>query len=118
MRVIVDEDLASKTFLGALRRRLGDDAVAVLEKGLSDAEVWQTAQRERRAIVTQNAKDFAPMAAADETHGGLLLVSRHADRAKDLTTTAVVDRLAMVAQTYDELTGLVLVVNAFEPLAG
>lgn len=114
MRVIVDEDLASRSFVRALRSRLGEDAVATLERGLSDAEVWETAQRDRRAILTQNAKDFAPLAAGVE-HAGLLPVSRHADRAKDLTATRIVDRIARIASLYDDLTGLVLVVNGFDP---
>jgi hypothetical protein len=117
LRLIVDEDLASRSFVRALRSRLGEDAVATFERGLSDAEIWETAQRHRRAIVTQNAKDFAPMAAGAD-HAGLLLVSRHADRAKDLTATEIVDRVARIASLHEDLTGFVLVVNGFDPLPG
>lgn len=80
MKVIVDEDLASKTFLKALRSRFGEGAVAVLDKGLSDSDVWEVAQLDRRTILTQNAKDFGPLAETTSERAGLLLVSRHADR--------------------------------------
>jgi predicted nuclease of predicted toxin-antitoxin system len=63
LKLIVDEDLASRSLVEALRSRLADDAVLLLQRGLSDSEVWQLAQRERRAILTQNARDFAPIAA-------------------------------------------------------
>ena len=67
-------------------------------------------------VVTQNARVFAPMAAGTPGHAGLLLVNRHGDRAKDLTVSQIADRLVMIASLYADLTGFVLVVNAFDPL--
>ncbi len=114
MKLIIDEDLASRSLISALRGHLGAHAVAVVARGLSDADVWETAQRDGRSVLTQNAKDFVPIAANAPGHAGLLLISRHADRAKDLTIAGIADRVATIAATYDNLTELVLVVNAFE----
>ena len=115
MKLIIDEDLASRSLIASLGARLGDEAVHVLGKGSSDTDLWETAQSEGRAILTQNAKDFVPMAEATLGHAGLLLVSRHADRAKDLTIAQITDRVATIAGIYENLVDLMLVVNAFGP---
>jgi hypothetical protein len=113
LRVIVDEDLASHRLVGALEDLLGAGHVVTLEKGLSDTALWHEAQRDHLAVLTQNAKDFVPLAEAFEHHGGLLLVTRHSDRAKDLTVSGIVERIASVAELYVDLTDMVLVVNGF-----
>ena len=61
-------------------RRLGYDVVAVKERpelvGLADADLLRAAAADRRAIVTENVKDFAALhktgTASGQPHAGLL----------------------------------------------
>lgn len=63
-------------------RRRGHDVEAVVEvadlRGQSDAEVFGAALAARRAVVTENARDFVPLAAeyaqAGRPHFGLILL--------------------------------------------
>jgi predicted nuclease of predicted toxin-antitoxin system len=81
VRLLLDEHY-SPEIARQLRTR-GHDAVAVAERadlvGLADDELFRRMARERRAIVTNNVKDFVPLAtrAALEAgeHYGLLLTS-------------------------------------------
>ena len=66
----------------AAARREGIDAVAVQEFdelcGLGDVDLFTIAQLDRRVLVTENARDFAPIEAAwpaDASHYGLVLTS-------------------------------------------
>lgn len=80
MRLLLDEMYPADIAEG-LRAR-GHDAVAVVERpelrGVSDSDVFAVAQRERRAVVTENVVDFVPIAnhrdARRESHHGLVLV--------------------------------------------
>jgi predicted nuclease of predicted toxin-antitoxin system len=81
VRLLLDEH-CSPEIARQLRAR-GHDAVAVAERadlvGLADDELLRRMTRERRAIVTNNVKDFVPLTtrAALEAgeHYGLLLTS-------------------------------------------
>lgn len=80
MKLLVDE-MYPPVIAEQLRSR-GHDVDAVTARrdlrSLSDADVFAAAQRERRAVVTENIGDFSTIAdAADErghAHHGLILV--------------------------------------------
>jgi predicted nuclease of predicted toxin-antitoxin system len=81
VRLLLDEHY-SPEIARQLRGR-GHDAVAVAERadliGLADDELLRRMAREGRAILTNNVKDFVPLATratlAGGTHFGLLLTS-------------------------------------------
>ena len=90
MRLLLDEHY-SPEIARQLRGR-GDDVVAVAERadlvGLADEELLRRMAGERRAIVTNNVKDFVPLAtraalAAGEHHGLLLTSDRTMPRRLD-----------------------------------
>ncbi len=78
MKLLLDE-MHAPAVAEALRSR-GIDAIAVTERddlrGLSDADLLQTATSEGRAVVTENIKDFAVLdrqiSAVGEKHSGLV----------------------------------------------
>ena len=80
MRALLDECL-SPLIAAALRER-GHDVVAVVERadlaGGSDRSIVEVAAAEQRAVITNNVKDFRPLAAErlarGRTHGGLILL--------------------------------------------
>ncbi len=88
MKALIDEQL-SHTIASSLREQ-GFDAVAVTERrelvGLSDEDVMRVARAEGRAVVTNNVKDFRPIATAavlDGTgHPGLVLLPATRSRTK------------------------------------
>jgi predicted nuclease of predicted toxin-antitoxin system len=81
VRLLLDEHY-SPEIARQLRAR-GHDVVAVAERpdllGLGDDELLARMTEERRAIMTNNVKDFMPLAnraaAASDHHFGLLLTS-------------------------------------------
>ena len=90
MRLLLDE-LYPPAIADQLRMR-GHDVIAVTEhselRSVPDAAVFAAAQRERRAVVTENVADFIPLANVTdqrgEPHYGLVLVdpSRYPRRAR------------------------------------
>ena len=64
----------------ALRERHRVDAVSVRERpdlaGHPDVEVFSSAQAEGRAVVTENVRDFRPLARAWEAEGKIRLANR------------------------------------------
>jgi hypothetical protein len=76
------DEMWSPSIASELRRR-GHDVVAVAERddlrGKPDEDVFIAAQRERRAIVTENVADYRPLIlsslASGSTHSGLILTS-------------------------------------------
>ncbi|MGH3319570.1 MAG: DUF5615 family PIN-like protein [Streptosporangiaceae bacterium] len=80
MRTLLDEQLSPQ--IAVLSRQAGCDVVAVVERddllGRSDRVVLEVASSEGRAVVTNNIKDFRPLAAErlarGRTHGGLILL--------------------------------------------
>jgi hypothetical protein len=81
LRILLDE-MWSAEIAVQLRRR-GHDVVAITERpelrGQPDAVIFATAQREGRAIVTENVIDFRPQAAIElqfgRSHAGLIFTS-------------------------------------------
>ncbi len=80
MKALLDEQLSRHI---ALRlRQAGYDVVAVAERhdlvGSSDTVLLDTASSEARAVITNNVKDFRPLAAErlaqGRTHPGLILL--------------------------------------------
>ncbi len=80
MKALLDEQLSPE--IAVLLRQAGCDVVAVAERddliGSSDRVVLNVASSEDRAVITNNIKDFRPLAAEllaqGLTHAGLILV--------------------------------------------
>jgi hypothetical protein len=80
VRAILDEQLSPQ--IARLLRKAGYDVDAVAERddlvGRSDRVVLEAACREGRAVVTNNIKDFRPLAAEflaqGRAHSGLVLL--------------------------------------------
>lgn len=80
MRALLDEQLSPE--IAVLSRRAGCDVVAVAERndlvGSSDRVILDVASSEDRAVITNNLKDFRPLAAErlaqGQAHGGLILL--------------------------------------------
>ena len=80
MRALLDEQLSPQ--IGVVLRAAGYDVLAVADRqdilGCSDRIVFETASREVRALVTNNIKDFRPLAAewlaTGRIHPGLILL--------------------------------------------
>jgi Domain of unknown function (DUF5615) len=93
VRVLLDEQLSGQ--IARLLRERGLDAHAVVERPdllqASDREVMDAARREDRAVVTNNIKDFRPLAAdrlADgRGHAGLILLPARRSRTRGATGT-------------------------------
>lgn len=80
MRALLDEQLSPQ--IAELLRQAGHDVLAVAERadlaGSSDRTVFEVAAGEQRAVITNNIKDFRPLAAEwlaqGRVHGGLILL--------------------------------------------
>jgi len=80
LRALLDEQLSPQ--IAALLRHAGYDVLAVADRddlvGCSDRVALEVAGSEGRALVTNNIKDFRPLAAewlaAGRTHPGLILL--------------------------------------------
>ena len=80
MRALLDEQLSPQ--IAARLRDKGHDVQAVAERadlvGSTDRELLEVAAQEGRALVTNNVKDFRPLAAQwlaqGRIHAGLILV--------------------------------------------
>lgn len=80
MKALLDEQLSPQ--IAELLRHAGHDVVAVIERddlaGRSDRVVFEVAAGEQRAVITNNIKDFRPLAAEwlaqGSTHPGLILL--------------------------------------------
>jgi hypothetical protein len=95
VRALLDEQLSPQ--IAALLRQRGHDVVAVRERddlvGRSDRIILDVAAAESRAVITNNIKDFRPLAAErlarGQSHGGLILLP-----SKRTRTRAAVEPLA------------------------
>jgi predicted nuclease of predicted toxin-antitoxin system len=80
VKAILDEQLSPQ--IAVLLRQAGYDAVAVADRadlvGRSDRFIFEVACSEGRAVVTNNIKDFRPLAAEwlaqGRAHAGLILL--------------------------------------------
>lgn len=101
MRALLDEQLSRE--IAVLLRQAGCDVVAVAERndliGSSDRAVLDVAIGEDRAVITNNTKDFRPLAAErlsqGLTHAGLVLVpsSRTRTRSAVATLAAAIEQI-------------------------
>lgn len=100
MKALLDEQLSPQ--IAALLRERGYDVVAVADRadltGATDKIILDVAASEGRVVITNNIKDFRPLAAARlaraQSHGGLILLP--SSRAR---TRAAVARLTDAIET-------------------
>jgi predicted nuclease of predicted toxin-antitoxin system len=107
VKALLDEQLSPQ--VAALLREAGYDVAAVAERhdliASSDAIVLEVATNEGRAVVTNNIKDFRPLAATrlahGQTHAGLILVPSTRTRTRS-TTTALAAAIEKVLHDHPE----------------
>ena len=111
MKVILDEQLSPH--IATLLRKAGFDVEAVADRedlvGRSDRFILEVACREGRAVVTNNIKDFRPLAAEWLAHGrvhaGLIMLPSTRTRTRN-TIAAVAGAIENVLRDHpDGLTG-------------
>jgi predicted nuclease of predicted toxin-antitoxin system len=98
VKALLDEQLSPR--IAELLREAGYDVVAVAERveliGSADAVLLEIATSEGRAVITNNVKDFRPLAAEflarGRAHGGLIL-SRVRTREAVVPLAAAIERL-------------------------
>lgn len=91
MRTLLDEQLSG--LIARLLRERGLDVEAVVERSdlvqAPDEEVLDVAAHEGRAVVSNNVKDFRPLAAERVTdgrgHAGLILLPASRSRSREAT---------------------------------
>lgn len=89
MKALLDEQLSPQ--VAELLRKAGYDVEAVLDRddlvGRSDRVVFEVACSEGRAVITNNIKDFRPLAAEflaqGRIHAGLILLPSSRTRSRD-----------------------------------
>jgi hypothetical protein len=107
VKVLLDVHFSHRIAQTLRKRAL--DVEAVSERpGLAEApdqEVMEAAQREERAVVTNNMKDFRPIAAerlADgRGHAGLMLLPANRSRRRD-ATGVIADAIETVMRAHPE----------------
>jgi hypothetical protein len=101
VRALLDEQLSPQ--IAAQLRQMGYDVEAVAERadlvGCSDRSILELASAESRAVVTNNIKDFRPLAAEwlaqGRVHAGLILLPSTRTRTR-ASITALADRISTV----------------------
>jgi predicted nuclease of predicted toxin-antitoxin system len=96
MTALLDEQLSAQ--IAELLRKAGYDVEAVLDRndliGRSDRVIFETACSEGRAVITNNIKDFRPLAAEflaqGRIHAGLILLPSARTRSRDAIAAIVV----------------------------
>lgn len=107
MKLLLDEQLSPR--IAQVLRERGLDAVAVGERDdlpqASDREIMEAAAREQRAVVTNNVKDFRPIAAERLTtgrgHAGLILLPARRSRSRH-ATGLLADAIEAVARSHPD----------------
>jgi len=107
VKALLDEQLSPQ--IAALLRQAGLDVEAVADRpdliGRSDVLIFQVACSEGRAVVTNNIKDFRPLAAQwlaqGRIHAGLILLPSSRTRTRD-AITMLADRIASVMRDNPE----------------
>jgi hypothetical protein len=101
VKALVDEQLSPQ--IAMLLRQAGYDLDAVAERaglaGRSDLFVFEAACNESRAVITNNIKDFRPLAAQwlaqGRVHAGLILLPSSRTRTR-ASAPALADRIASI----------------------
>jgi predicted nuclease of predicted toxin-antitoxin system len=96
VKALLDEQLSPQ--IAAVLRERGHDVIAVADRpepiGATDRTILDTAAAEHRAVITNNIKDFRPLAAEriarGQSHSGLILLPSTHTR-----TRAAADPLAV-----------------------
>lgn len=107
MRGLLDEQLSSR--IAVLLRQAGYDVEAVADRpdllGRSDRAIFEAACNEGRAVITNNIKDFRPLAAEwlarGRVHAGLILLPSSRTRTRD-AVSALADRILEVLRDNPE----------------
>ena len=107
MRVLLDEQLSGR--IAQLLRERGLDVEAVVERSdllqAPDHDVIAVAARERRAVVSNNIKDFRPLAAERVSdgrgHAGLILLPAGRSRSRE-ATGALADAIEAVMRAHPD----------------
>jgi predicted nuclease of predicted toxin-antitoxin system len=113
VRLLLDENTSSRSFLAQLRRA-GHDVDTTLERlgpGTSDTTIAALAVSDRRVLVTRDCQDFLALYAQFAEHPGLLLIYGFVGKAT--RASALVAAIANVAKTYPLPDNLVLALNDF-----
>jgi predicted nuclease of predicted toxin-antitoxin system len=111
VRAILDEQLSPQ--IAALLRKAGYDVDAVADRedlvARGDRTILEVACREGRAVVTNNIKDFRPLAAEwlaqGKVHAGLILLPSTRTRSRDAIAAVATAIEAMLRDHPDGLTG-------------
>jgi len=111
VKALLDEQLSP--LIAQLLRERGLDVVAAAERSdlveASDQVICETATREQRAVVTNDIKDFRPIAAERLTdgrgHAGLILLPASRSRSRDATGALVGDIEALMRAHPDGIPG-------------
>ena len=93
MKALLDEQLSPR--IAELLRDRGHDVKAVVDRrdlaGRSDRMILEVAAAEERAVITNNVKDFRPLAAErlarGESHAGLILLPSTRTRTRGAVET-------------------------------
>jgi len=101
VKALVDEQLSPQ--IAALLRQAGLDVEAVADRpdltGRSDMHIFEVACSEDRAVITNNIKDFRPLAAQwlaqGRVHAGLILLPSSRTRTR-AAITMLADRIASI----------------------
>ncbi|HEY7961513.1 MAG TPA: DUF5615 family PIN-like protein [Solirubrobacteraceae bacterium] len=107
MKALLDEQLSGQ--IARLLRERGLDTQAVVERPdlvqAPDSQIMDVALREQRAVVTNNIRDFRPLAAerlADgRGHAGLILLPSRRSRSRD-ATGALADAIEAVMRAHPD----------------
>lgn len=111
MKALLDEQLSPE--IAERLRTLGHDVVAVIERpdlsGRSDEHILQAAADEGRAVITNNVKDFRPIAARllalGSGHGGLILLPSARSRNRGATRAIAVGIATILEAHPDGIAG-------------
>jgi predicted nuclease of predicted toxin-antitoxin system len=107
VRAILDEQLSPQ--IAALLRKVGYDVEAVADRedlvGRSDRIIFEVASREGRAVITNNIKDFRPLAAEwlaqGRVHAGLILLPSARTRTRN-AVAAIADAIETVLRDHPD----------------
>ena len=107
MNALLDEQLSPQ--IAMLLRQRGHDVVAVVDRadlaGRSDQLILEVASDELRAVITNNVKDFRPLAAGrlarGRPHAGLILVPSSRTRTRT-AVAALADAIDCVLRSHPE----------------
>jgi hypothetical protein len=101
VKALLDEQLSAQ--IAVLLRQIGHDVQAVTERpdllGRSDRIIFEVASNEGRAVITNNVKDFRPLAAEwlaqGRLHAGLILLPSTRTRTRG-AIALLADRISAV----------------------